>query len=197
MPRPSRRQIAEADALQLRRQGDFRAAADAVTAKLAAFAEVRRVALFGSVSRPLEREVPRFLEFRQHGIEILHEPKDVDLSVWLSQTSNLAAIGRARNLAVSELHVRTRIGVANHQVDVFLLDHASGRYLGRLCPFSTCPKGKRECLVRHCGEVPFLRRHEHFVFAADALDGAVILLDRETGARALASELSQQTASIA
>ena len=34
------------------------------------------------------------------------------------------------------------------------------RYLGRLCDFNACPKGKAECRVPGCGEVTLLRQHE-------------------------------------
>jgi len=47
---------------------------------------VRAIALFGSVARPLAREVPRFQPYRGLGIELLHERKDVDLAVWLDHT---------------------------------------------------------------------------------------------------------------
>src|SRR5258706_9260027 len=61
MPRRrSSSEIALEDERQLKRQQDFRAAADAVVAGLTAFAEVEKIALFGSATRPLAREVPAF-----------------------------------------------------------------------------------------------------------------------------------------
>ena len=54
------------------------------------------------------------------------------------------------------------VGVAHHQVDVFLLN-AAGKYLGRLCRFNQCPKHKPECRANGCGKVPFLRQHDEFV----------------------------------
>ncbi len=97
--RPSSREIALEDELQLKRQRDFRAAADAVAAALTSFAEVEKIALFGSAARPLLREVPRFQPFRQFGVELLHECKDADLAVWLSCTDRLRGLGRARSQA--------------------------------------------------------------------------------------------------
>jgi predicted nucleotidyltransferase len=79
--RPTRREIAEQDQSLLLRQQNFRHAADAVAAALAQFPEVRAIALFGSVARPLWREVPRFSDYRRHRIEVWHECKDVDLAV--------------------------------------------------------------------------------------------------------------------
>lgn len=54
------------------------------------------------------------------------------------------------------------ISVVGHQLDVFLFEPEAGRYLGRLCTFSTCPKGKRDCLVPGCGEIPFNKRVADF-----------------------------------
>ena len=34
------------------------------------------------------------------------------------------------------------IGIASHQVDVFILEPCADRYLGRLCDFNACPRGK-------------------------------------------------------
>ncbi len=89
MPGPSRADGAREDRYQIKRQQDFRAAADAVAAALAPVPEIEKIALFGSVARPLFREVPRFQPYRRLGIEILHECKDVDLAVWLTGTGRL------------------------------------------------------------------------------------------------------------
>ncbi|MCY3755431.1 MAG: hypothetical protein OXG99_15255 [Alphaproteobacteria bacterium] len=86
---------------------------------------------------------------------------------------------------------RRRIGVAAHQVDVFILEPGTDRYLGRLCAFNACPKGKRECLVSGCGDMPFLRQHDEFEWWADTLapGGAVRLFDRASGTVATAASL--------
>lgn len=74
----------------------------------------------------------------------------------------------------------TGFGVAHHQVDAFLIDPGSDRYLGRLCHFGTCPKGKPECRVPGCGSALFLRQHEEFVFDPRSLDPSrcTLLFDR-------------------
>lgn len=187
--RPSAREVAEQDRLLLLRHESFRAAADAVTSSFTPFAEVQRVALFGSVARPLTREVPRFQPYRRLGIELLHECKDVDLVVWLTDVAGLRDLARARNRAVSEVDSTSGPGVAHHQVDVFLLDFATGEYLGRLCWFASCPNGKPECRAPGCGETLLLRQHKDFIFADDALTDAVILFDRQSGSRSLATQL--------
>jgi hypothetical protein len=43
---------------------------------------VHKAVLFGSVSAPPTKEVPRFSRLRREGIAIYHECKDVDLAVW-------------------------------------------------------------------------------------------------------------------
>ena len=183
MPRLTRRQIAEEDRRVLDRQAHFRLAADAVTAALVALPEVARVALIGSVARPLWREVPRFAPFRQLRVPIWHECKDVDLAVWLDELSGLQLLNRARSLAVQRLFEETGVGVAHHQVEIFILRAASDDYLGRLCTFSQCPKGKMECLAPGCGREKFLRQHADFTFWRQALDDDRImrLYDRREG----------------
>ncbi|HVT57990.1 MAG TPA: hypothetical protein VHR45_06300 [Thermoanaerobaculia bacterium] len=172
--------IREEDRLLRRRQEEFRAAADYVTVAFAQLPVVDRVVLFGSVARPLRREIPRFREFRRAGVALPHECKDVDLAVWLSDTSHLEVLRKTLGRAVNALFEEAGIGVAHHQVDVFLLEPGSDRYLGRLCHFGTCPKGKPECLAPGCGAALFLRQHEAFVFDPQALDPArsLLLFDR-------------------
>jgi hypothetical protein len=173
-------EIQEEDRLLLRRQAGFRAGADYVTCAFARLPFVERVVLIGSVAQPLWREVPRFQEFRRARVELWHECKDVDLAVWTSDTSQLGSLRQAVGRAVNALLDETQIGVAHHQVDVFLLEPGTDRYLGRLCCFATCPKGKPECRVPGCGASPFLQQHEDFAFDPRALDPArsVALFDR-------------------
>jgi len=185
---PTRKEIAQEDAYLLRRQAQFRLAADAVAKALSAFPEVAAIALFGSVAVPLKREVPRFRQYRRAGIELWHECKDVDLAVWIDRLDNLRELARAQGRAVQRLHDETGIGVAHHQVDTFLIEPGliapgNNRYLGRLCWYNQCPKGKRECLVPGCGREKFLRQHEDFTLRADALaeDRIIRLYDRATG----------------
>ncbi|MDQ2802354.1 MAG: hypothetical protein M3Y41_06610 [Pseudomonadota bacterium] len=179
----TRSAIAEQDRHMLERQANFRLAADMVTVAFARFVEVAAVALIGSVARPLWREVPRFSPFRRLEIPIWHECKDVDLALWLEQLDGLPALNRARGDAVRRLWGERQVGVAHHQVEVFILRAGSNDYLGRLCTFSQCPKGKRECLVPGCGRHLFLRQHDGFNFWPDALDEDRImrLYERQRG----------------
>lgn len=175
-----REEIEEEDRLLLRRQEEFRTAADFVAAAFARFPFVERVVLFGSVAQPLQKEVPRFSKFRRAGIALWHECKDVDLAVWVTDLSALNTLRKALGNAVNDLFALTDIGVAHHQVDVFLIEPGTNRYLGTLCRFGTCPKGKPECRVPGCGAALFLQQHEGFVFDPRALDPArsAVLFDR-------------------
>jgi len=75
----------------LARQATFRRAADMIAADLTKVPEVRAIALFGSLARPLAREVPRFQPFKRHRIEILHECGDIDLAIAIDRLDHLAA----------------------------------------------------------------------------------------------------------
>lgn len=168
--------LEDEDGFHLRRQEQFRAAADWVAVAFAGLSMVEKVALFGSVARPLEREPPRSRRLRRQG-NVLHECKDVDLAVWVTDVGDLKSLQMARARAVNDLLASTGFGVAHHQVDVFLFEPGTDRYRGRLCSFGVCPKGKPECLVPGCGQALFLRQHERFALDPNALEpGCTILL---------------------
>ena len=194
MKRPTHQEIAAQDRQMLDRQTQFRLAADAVTAALARVPEVEAVVLIGSVARPLWREVPRFQPFRSWDVSVWHECKDVDLAVWLARLDRLQTLNRARSMALHRLFEEKQIGVAHHQVEIFILQGEVNAYRGRLCSFSQCPKGKRECLVPGCGRDPFLQQHAGFTFWPDALapDRIMHLYDRRRGILRCASEISAE-----
>jgi hypothetical protein len=83
--------------------------------------------------------------------------------------------------------------LGHHQVEIFIFQAGGNDYLGRLCAFSTCPKGKRECLVPGCGETPLLRQHEDFVLWPSMLqdDRIVRLYERGKGIVQKAADLPQ------
>ena len=165
-----RAKIDEQNRYLLRQQHDFRRAADIVTDALMAFAEVEAVAVIGSVAKPLWKEVPRFSDFRRAGIEVWHECKDLDLTVWISSQHRLGELRRARDRALRRAYdAGTGPSTANHQVDIFLIEPGTDRYLGRLCDFSTCPKDKPDCAVPGCGDIPFNKRVAGFEPHADLL----------------------------
>ena len=175
--------IVEANSRLIERQALFRRAADVATTALAGFDEVMAVALFGPVAIPLWKEVPRFSNYRRAGIALWHECADVDIAVWLDRLDRLRETRRRINRALPAIFEETGLGVASHQLDIFVLEPATDRYLGRMCQFKACPAGKAACLVPGCGTTPFLQQHEGFVLHADALGPArvVRLFDQATG----------------
>jgi hypothetical protein len=174
----------------LDRQRQFRGAADAVTDAWMAFPVVRAIAVIGSVARPLWKEVPRFREYRSRGIELWHECGDLDLAVWLDSLDGLGALRRALARALREMfEADASFGIVGHQVDTFLFEPGSRRYLGRLCSFNQCPKGKRDCQVPGCGAIPFNKVIDGFVPRDDLLLDAVMLYERGIGRLRLAADL--------
>jgi hypothetical protein len=179
-----RAQIEEQDQYLLRLQQDFRRAADSVADGLMAFEEVAAIAVIGSVAKPLWKEVPRFRAFRRAGVELWHECKDLDLAVWISSQHRLDALRRAKAKALREAYTSGNgPSIADHQVEIFLIELETDRYLGRLCIFNACPKDKPQCRAPGCGAVAFNRRIEGFIPKADLLDSAAdaMLYRRGTG----------------
>ena len=187
-----RAEIEEQNRFMLARQREFRIAADVVAKAWADFPEVRAIAVIGSVAKPLSKEIPRFREFRQQRIEVWHECGDLDLAVWISSQHRLGELRRRRDRALREAYeAGVGTSVVGHQVDVFLIEPQTDRYLGRLCSFSRCPNGKPACMVPGCGAIPFNKRVADFTPRADLLAPAAqaMLFDRGTGLLRSALEL--------
>lgn len=183
--------IAEQNGYMLRKYRDFRRAADTVVDAWRAHPETAAVALIGSVAMAPWKEVPRFAPYRREGIALWHECKDLDLALWLTELGDLNELRRRKGRALRQLFEESGIGVADHQVDVFVLEPGTDTYLGRLCDFNRCPKGKAECLVPGCGATAFLRQFEDFEWRPDSLasDRILRLFDRATGASRRAADL--------
>ena len=161
--------IGEENRRTQKRQEDFRRAAQYLARAFGQIAGVEKVVLFGSVAQSQQEERPRYRKYRRAGMPMLHEPRDIDLAVWVSDPGCLQAMQKARSRAVSRLFKEQAIGLAHHQVDVFVMEPGSNRYLGRLCTYSACPKGKPECRVPGCGHTALLQQHEDFELSATAL----------------------------
>jgi hypothetical protein len=185
-----RARIEEQNRYLVRLQHDFRLAADIVTDALAAFDEIEAVAVIGSVARPLYKELPRFPAFRRAGIEVWHECKDLDLAVWISSQHRLEALRYAAYRALRFAFERgTGPATASHQVEMFLIEPRTDRYLGRLCKFNACPKGRPECRTPGCGAIPFNRRIDSFVPRGDLLASAPYAMLYARGSGRLRSAL--------
>ncbi len=178
--RPGAEEIEAQNQAMLRRQAVFREAAERVAQALAEFPSVHKVALFGSVAVPPVKEVPRFAEFRRHRIAVYHECSDVDLAVWVDDLESLGSLRKTRSRVVGRLVEEIGGGLAHHHVEIFLLDTPSGRYLGRLCTFAKCPKGKVDCRNAGCGQPAFLKQIPEFKLWPDALapERTVVLFER-------------------
>lgn len=185
-----RAEIEEQNQCLLRQQHNFRIAADIVTQALMVFEEVEAIAVIGSVAKALWKEVPRFSNFRRAGIEVWHECKDLDLAVWISSQHRLGAVRRARDVALRTAYESGKgPSTANHQVEIFLIEPGTNRYLGRLCNFSACPKDKPECHVPGCGAVPFNKHVDGFVPHTDLLASATYATLYQRGVGRLRSAL--------
>ena len=171
-------------------QRRFRLAADIVAEAWMAFPEVQAIAVTGSVAKALWKEIPRFREFRHAGIEVWHECSDLDLALWIDSQDRLGELRRAASTALRKAYESgAEMSVADSQLDTFLLEAGSDRYLGRLCRYNACPKGKRDCLVPGCGEIPFNKRFEDFTPDADLLTTARQAMLYERGVGRLRSAL--------
>lgn len=133
---PLYREIREENQRTQRRQKDFRLAAEFVAQAFGQISGVEKVVLFGSVACPLQEEKPRYRKYRRAEIPMPHVCKDIDLAVWVSNVDCLRAMQKARSRAVNQLWQEHDIGVAHHQVDDFIMEPGSDRYLGRLCVYS-------------------------------------------------------------
>ena len=177
--------------LLLDQQRRFRLAADIAVETWRPFEEVQAIVLIGSVARPLWKEVPRFQPYRRARVALWHECADLDLALWLSALDRLDALRRALARALNRAVRDAGFGVTAEQVDAFIFEPGTNRYLGRLCRFNQCPKGKRDCLAPECGRQQFLRQVEGFRPYADILspERTVPLFERNAGVLRRASDL--------
>jgi len=110
-----RAEIGEHNRLMLARQRQFRMAADVACGAFAAFAQVRAVAVIGSVAKPLWKAMPQFHEFRRAGVEVWHECKDLDLAVWLEcqdRLNDMRRGGHPRDAILSSSRPATFCSIA-------------------------------------------------------------------------------------
>ena len=151
-------------------QQAFRQAADLVAEAWVSFPEVQAVAVIGSSAQQLWKEVPRFSSYRRARTEVWHECGDLDLALWLDSLDRLGELRRASARALLTARENsTGFGVVSNLLDIFLFEPGTDRYLGRLCEFNQCPKGKIDCLAPGCGEIAFNKVISEFKPYADIL----------------------------
>jgi hypothetical protein len=95
----------------------------------------------------------------------------------------LDKLRRVRGRVINEIVAERGYGPAVHEIEVFLLEPSTNRYLGRLCYFRQCPADKRDCRAAGCGQHQFLKQHDEFSFWPEAIaEGAAVrLYDRSGG----------------
>lgn len=155
---------------------EFRFAAYYIAREFSEVAIIEKVAIIGSIARPLIKEPPHF---KRSGADEWHFSKDLDLAVWFNSVISreiLRDLQKKRATSLTHLASDMKITFAHHQVEVFCFD-LSNQYLGRLCLFSTCPKPKKEeCTVSNCGKIPLLQQHYDFHFNPKGLAQDQIIL---------------------
>ena len=131
--------------------------------------EIERISLFGSLARPPILEPhPYSKRLRDRGVHIFHSPKDIDLAIWLSSLTNLGAIRKMMTKTVSDMAEQTP-GLCDDAVELFVFDHRSGTYLGRICHFNKCPKEHTDCFIQGCGTPKHLKTMKDFVLHPEAI----------------------------
>lgn len=179
---PSRADIESQNEHLLKIQCNFRIAAEFVATSISSMDVVQKIALIGSVAKPLKKEIPRFQEYKKAGIAVWHECKDVDLAVWVNSLNNLESIRKAKVQGLKVATQEKKLRTASHQVEVFIMETDTNRYLGRLCDFNKCPKHKNnlDCMSQGCGIPPFLKQIPQFQFHPQSIaeDSSIVLFER-------------------
>ncbi|MDR0327065.1 MAG: cupin domain-containing protein [Planctomycetaceae bacterium] len=153
----------------LKRHQSFIVFALILAERLIEYPEVERIALFGSLAKPPVLEPYPYSKYlRNRGVHIFHSPKDIDLAIWLSSLDNLSTIRKTMSKIVGDMMEQT-LGLSDDRVELFVFDHQSGKYLGRVCHFNRCPKGYNDCVHQRCGVPKHLKTMEGFVFHPEAI----------------------------
>ncbi|MGY4289748.1 hypothetical protein ACVWXO_009014 [Bradyrhizobium sp. LM2.7] len=148
------------------------------------------MAVISSVAKALWKEVPRFSEFRRQGIEVWHECRDLDLALWIDSQQELDGLRRAAARALRAAFERgAGTSVVSQQLDMFLIEPGTDRYLGRLCEFKDCPNVKRDCATPGCGAIRFNKVIADFKPRTDLLEPATHAMLYERGKGRLRSAL--------
>jgi len=163
----------------LKRHQSFIAVALMLAERLTEYPAVERISLFGSLAKPPVLEPhPYSKRLRERGVHIFHSPKDIDLAIWFSSLDNLGAIRKMMTKIVADMAEQTS-GLCDGSVELFVFDHQSGKYLGRVCHFSKCPR-YANCPTQGCGTPKYLKTKKDFVFYPDAISrvNSEILFER-------------------
>ncbi len=165
----------EYDQAALCRYQGFTYAAMRLAERLTEFPEVERIALFGSLAKPPYREPYRY----KKRIWAFHEPKDIDLAVWLSSLENLGRMRLVMASLVQEV-MKKAPGICEGAMELFIFDSRSSKYLGRVCHLRQCPRGDIDCMTKGCGKPSHLKIENGFTLYPDAVSriNSQILFER-------------------
>jgi len=176
----------EYDKAALRRYQGFLYAAVKLAEKLSKFSEVERIALFGSLAKPPFRERYRY----KKRIWAFHEPKDVDLAIWLSSLDNLGSMRRTLAMLIPSV-IKKAPGICEGAMELFVFSSTSSKYLGRVCHYKQCPRSGGNCMIEGCGTPRHLRIENDFTLRPDAVSrfNSQVLFERTPGNLLPASNL--------
>jgi cupin 2 domain-containing protein len=176
----------EYDKSALRRYQGFLHAALKLAERLSEFPEVERIALFGSLAKPPFRESYRY----KRRIWAFHEPKDIDMAIWLSSLKNLKVMRRTI-ATLAESVAKKAPGICAGNVELFVFDSKSSKYLGRVCHYKHCPYNDANCRVDGCGKPSHLKIASDFMLYPDAVSriNSQLLFERTSTNLAPASNL--------
>ena len=176
----------EYDKSALCRYQEFLYVAVKLAERLTEFPEVERIALFGSLAKPPYRERYRY----KKRIWAFHEPKDIDLAVWLSSLESLGSMRRVMATLVQEV-IKKAPGICEGAMELFVFDSKSSRYLGRVCHSKQCPRGDIDCMTEECGKPSHLKVENNFTLRPDAVSriNSQLLFERTPVNLASASNL--------
>ncbi|WP_349367950.1 hypothetical protein [Salinarimonas sp.] len=190
--RPMHEVVDEEDLCAIERQRRFRMVADFTVKAWATIPGVEAIGVTGGTAGKLWREMPYWR--RRRGPPSLHSVDRLEMVLWLSRTDELRRLHRAFSRVLNDLDAR---GVPHEMAGQYLFgivfDAASEDYLGVICTYATCPKGKPACEVPGCGAVRFLRQFADYGAADAQADKAkaAILFRRGRGFVASALDLPQ------
>ena len=176
----------EYDQSALFRYQGFIYAAMKLAERLTEFPEVERISLFGSLAKPPYREQYRY----KKRIWAFHEPKDIDLAIWLSSLENLGAMRRVMATLVQEVQKKA-LGICEGAMELFVFDSRSSKYLGRVCHLGQCPRGGIDCMCDGCGKPKHLKTDSDFTLRPDAVSriNSQLLFERFPTPRTSSSNL--------
>ena len=147
--------IARQDDGLLRRYRDFRRAADALAAAWRSHPEEAAVTLIGSVRRSLGRKCRALHPIGERGSRCGTNAR-TSISRYGSRTrATLTAFAGPTPKPYAWCGTKKPSGVASHEVDAFVLEPGTDRYLGRLCDFNYVPRARPSVWCRAVGSRSF------------------------------------------